>query len=177
MPSVDGAVTSNQTLIKWLPKLISVSQLLDATEDSKALKQQEGSTDATVCVAYQTKTDVKWKEQVQSFAGRTLEEAFALENLEWCQDVSRRQLGLRVLRKGEDPDVAQLAERIHTRVSGSAFDKTKFALCLMTEDETTWNVPRYIVVGLEWLRDALPHSGVAKAILATTAGADEAQTA
>jgi hypothetical protein len=46
-----------------------------------------------------------------------------------------------------------LHEAIHRRVR--TFDKTDFALALITADPAEWVGPRYIVEGLEWLRDQL----------------------
>ena len=51
---------------------------------------------ALVRVAYQRCTDVTWGQDTMALAGRTLEEAFALENLAWCQDVARKSLQLRI---------------------------------------------------------------------------------
>jgi hypothetical protein len=166
LPSVAGAVTSNQTLIKWIPKLTSVAELLVAEADKKQIVPAEGGSAPRVCVAYQTPIETKWGEAAATVAGRTLEEAFALENLTWTQDKERRHLGLRVPKGGEGKTIEEMAMLIHKRVSGSSFDKTRFALHLMTEDPNEWKVPTYIRVGLEWLRDALPHSKVAKALLA-----------
>ncbi len=52
--------------------------------------------DALVRVAYQCRPEVTWGEETRPLAGRTLEEAFALENLIWCQAKARKplQLGL-----------------------------------------------------------------------------------
>ena len=83
-------------------------------------------------VAYQCPTDVTWGGETLTLAGRTLEEAFALENLTWCQDKVRKPLQLRIA-KANEKDLATLAERIHKRVQAKSFGKTDFALALATQ--------------------------------------------
>ncbi|MCT6716566.1 hypothetical protein, partial [Staphylococcus aureus] len=39
------------------------------------------------------------------------------------------------------------------KVSRKGFDKTKFALAVLTENESDWHVPEYIHDGLIWLKD------------------------
>lgn len=144
-----GAVTSNQTLLQWLPKCDTVAMLWDATDDQKTQARSENS-EAIVRVAYQCRTDVTWAGETQALAGRTLEEAFALENLIWCQDIARKQLQLRIARSDEK-GLAELTRRIHRRVQAKSFSKTDFALALLAEDPTQWSVPTYIAEGLRWL--------------------------
>ncbi|WP_425431977.1 ATP-dependent nuclease [Halomonas korlensis] len=144
-----GAATSNQTLLQWIPKCDTVSALWDATDEQK-IQARTNDNDALVRVAYQCRTDVTWGGETLALAGRTLEEAFALENLEWCQDKDRRPLQLRIA-KAEEMDLAKLAERIHKRVQAKSFSKTDFALALLAEDPDSWSVPTYIAEGLSWL--------------------------
>ncbi len=150
MPSTEGAVTSNQTLISWLPGLLSVEELLAAPEDKKTQPPTDNST-AHVRVAYQTRQPVAWNGEESQLAARTLEEAFALENLDWVQELRRKSLKLRVITENDQRTLNDVVERIHKRVSGSGFKKTDFALRLMTEDQSAWNVPAYISEGLRWL--------------------------
>ncbi|MBM2765231.1 ATP-dependent OLD family endonuclease [Burkholderia anthina] len=144
-----GAVTSNQTLLQWLPKFGTVAMLWEATDDQKTQARSENS-EAIVRVAYQCRTDVTWAGETQALAGRTLEEAFALENLAWCQDIARKPLQLRIAKSG-NKDLAELTRRIHRRVQAKSFSKTDFALALLAEDSTQWSVPTYIAEGLRWL--------------------------
>ncbi len=144
-----GAATSNQTLRHWLPKCDTVASLWEATDEQKIQARMEGS-DALVRVAYQCRTDVTWGEETLALAGRTLEEAFALENLEWCQDKNRRPLQLRIA-KADKMNLTTLAERIHKRVQAKSFSKTDFALALLAEEPSSWSVPIYIAEGLRWL--------------------------
>lgn len=144
-----GAATSNQTLLQWLPKCGTVEALWAATADDK-IQARANHNDALVRVAYQCRTDVTWGEDTAALAGRTLEEAFALENLEWCQHKDRRPLQLRIA-KNDEKTLAELVSRIHKRVQAKSFSKTDFALALLAEDPTNWVVPEYIADGLRWL--------------------------
>ncbi|WP_175971143.1 ATP-dependent nuclease [Burkholderia sp. BCC0322] len=148
LPSIPGALTSNQTLIQWLPAKQTIAELLVATEDEK-LKQAAGGKGFRVRVAYQVATDVTWNGATVNLCGRTLEEAFGLENAAWCQDVTQRHLGLKLKSAPVTPDA--LAEGLHKRVGGKSFDKTKFALGVLTEQPSSWTVPLYIKQGLHWL--------------------------
>jgi predicted ATP-dependent endonuclease of OLD family len=148
-----GAATSNQTLLQWLPKCGIVEALWAATADDKT-QARANDNDALVRVAYQCRTDVTWGEDTAALAGRTLEEAFALENLEWCQHKGRRPLQLRIA-KNDQKTLAELVNRIHKRVQAKSFSKTDFALALLTEDPTSWVVPEYIAEGLRWLEAAI----------------------
>jgi len=148
-----GAVTSNQTLLQWLPKFGTVALLWDATDDQKT-QARSANSEALVRVAYQCRTNVTWAGETQALAGRTLEEAFALENLTWCQDIARKALQLRIARS-DNKDLADLTRRIHRRVQAKSFSKTDFALALLAEDPTQWSVPTYIAEGLRWLEDEI----------------------
>lgn len=151
MVHVAGAVTSNQTLIQWLPACSTIVDLLNATFVQRTqLRGEDGH--ALVRVTYQTLIDVTWSMAQTAMAGRTLEEAFALENLAWCQDVARSDLKLRV-RGSAGLTTEQLAERLHNRIKGSSFNKTDFALALLAQDPAAWTVPHYIADGLRWLED------------------------
>jgi predicted ATP-dependent endonuclease of OLD family len=148
-----GAITSNQTLLQWLPKCDTVAMLWEATDDQKTQGRSENS-EAIVRVAYQCRTDVTWAGETKALAGRTLEEAFALENLAWCQDITHNALKLRIARS-DNKDLTELARRIHRRVQAKSFSKTDFALALLAEDPTQWSVPAYIAEGLRWLEGEL----------------------
>lgn len=149
MVHIDGAVTSNQTLIQWLPGHTTITELLVA-DDASRTQFRTADGDALVRVTYQTGVEVTWGGNTVERTGRTLEEAFALENLDWCQEADRADLKLRV-RGGANLTLDQIAERLHRKIGGSSFHKTDFALALLAQDPTAWSVPRYIAEGLHWL--------------------------
>lgn len=147
LPNEPGAATSNQTLIKWLPGMLTIEDLRNAAEADKIHELQDG---AKVRVAYQTERAVTWNGATEHLCGRTLEEDFGLENADWSQAVARKPLGL-IVKGAANPN--ELAKSLHKKVSRKSFDKTKFALALLTENEDAWHVPAYISDGLVWLRD------------------------
>lgn len=155
MANVPEAVTSNQTLIKWIPGLTSIEDLLIAPQSARAPAPTTAAPER-VCVAYQTRQTISWRGSTLDLAGRTFEEAFAFQNLEWCQKEANRTLGLRVLtKKTPDPALVEIAEKIHARVKSSSFNKTSFALALMMSKDDSWEVPSYIQEGLDWLQQVL----------------------
>jgi len=149
LPSLAGAVTSNQTLRKWLPGLVSIKDLFEATAEAKSVALPD-VPNAEVRVAYQLPTRVNFGGQSEQLCGRTFEEAFGLENAAWCQVSERKDIGLRLRSQPANPKV--LAERLHSRVSGDNFDKTNFALGVLNH-KFDWLVPSYIKEGLVWLAE------------------------
>ena len=165
VPSEAGAVTSNQTLIKWLPRKLSIDELQAATDAAKTHEMDDG---AMVRVAYQLRRAVTCNGITEQLCGRTLEEDFGLENPIWSQDPARKQIGL-VLRPAPVTPT-DLANALRKRLASKTFNKTKFALGVMTEDIASWAVPTYITNGLTWLRlkvavegDGLPVEWAAEA--------------
>jgi len=144
------AVTSNQTLVQWLPGENHIENLLTATAENKT-QTYENSGSATVRVCYQTQVTVTRGEESLQLTGRTLEEAFAFENLVWSQDMANKDLKIRV-KSSDTPTLAVTTERLHKRIHGKSFKKTDFALALLTKDQEFWVVPNYIREGLEWLQ-------------------------
>jgi predicted ATP-dependent endonuclease of OLD family len=150
MTSEVNAVTANQTLISWLPQQQSIANLLAAQEADK-ISAIPNSDSAKVRVAYQLEVDVELDGQSAQLTGRTLEEAFGLENANWCQEEAQRDIGLRLKIAPENP--ARLALGLYTRVTGKSFDKTKFALAVLSRPSDQWRVPSYIKEGLLWLEE------------------------
>lgn len=150
MTTQDGAVTSNETLATWIPSIRPIADLLGLPDTDKCPPSRGNS--GHVRVAYETRQSVEWNGERDDRAGRTFEEAFALQNLAWCQDPKQAQLGLHI-RKAATMSLDQLHNAIHRRVK--SLDKTNFALALITANPAEWTGPRYIVEGLEWLRDQL----------------------
>lgn len=146
-----GAVTSNETLKQWLPRLSSIEELLAADDTVKAPVNADGSP-GLVRVAYQTNESVTWQGKSEVRAGRTLEEAFALQNLDWTQGNDGKHLGLKIAGAADLP-IKGLHGKLFKRVKG--FDKTKFALGVIATSDPTWKAPSYIVEGLKWLRGKL----------------------
>lgn len=172
---VGGAVTSNQTLISWIPKKRSMAELWEVTAKQKTLSLAEDSS-AEVRVAYQTKVSVTVGATTSLLCGRTLEEAFGLENADWCQAEANRSVGLKLKRAPSSPE--ELAEKLHDRVVGKNFDKTRFALEVLASGPLNgWKVPAYIAEGLTWLEAKVAHELEADAAIATEVATIEPTTA
>ena len=153
MVNTEGAITSNQTLIQWLPRKSTISELQSATIE-ECTQQRNENTGALIHITYQCQTDTIWHGETRSIIGRTLEEAFAFENLEWCQAPQQADLNL-IIRGNARLNFEQLTDRIHKKIKSSSFNKTDFALALLIQDPASWNVPKYIVQGLHWLQNEI----------------------
>ncbi|WP_208348948.1 ATP-dependent nuclease [Pseudaestuariivita rosea] len=150
-PETPDAVTSNQMLAQWLPGRQSIDELLSIEGCCKELPA-DLSRNGAIRVCYPgTVTLERNGEQIER-AGRTLEVAFAFDNLEWTQEFANRKLKLRVR---TPQNLADLAEKLHKKVHSSNYKKTDFALALLAKDPDAWNVPHYIAEGLEWLEATL----------------------
>ncbi len=150
-PETPDAVTSNQMLAQWLPGTNRIDRLLGADAAAKTIAADEFGLGA-IRVTYPCTVNLsRGNEQIER-AGRTLEVAFAFDNLEWTQEVSNRELRLRVL---NPQSLEDLAEKLHKKVHSSNYKKTDFALALLAKDPNSWNVPRYIAEGLSWLEATL----------------------
>lgn len=144
-----GAVTTNPTLLQWLPAKSLVAELLAVkTADRIQAPAKEGG--AHVMVTYQRPVNATWGTKTLELKSRTLEEAFAYENLVWCQKKEHRDVGLRWAKSSTMP-LEELAAKIHERVKSEGFKKTNFALGLLASSDTSWIVPTYIQEGLDWL--------------------------
>ena len=72
MVHIADAVTSNQTLIQWLPAHRTIADLLEATPERRTQVRFEDGQ-ALIRVTYQNQVDVEWRDATVRMAGRTLE--------------------------------------------------------------------------------------------------------
>lgn len=154
-PETADAMTSNQMLIQWLPGRERIEELLALPSVDKELLADANGLGA-VRVTYPCTVELNWNGETIYRAGRTLEAAFAFENLEWTQQYDNRDLKLGV--RGP-ADVVDLALRLHNKIHKDSFKKTDFALALLTKDPEAWTVPQYIAEGLQWLERSLGVAG------------------
>lgn len=150
-PETPNAVTSNQMLAKWLPGRNRIDELLSLNTCCKTLPADFVRKGA-IRVTYPCTVDITLDGETLQRAGRTLEVAFAFDNLEWTQAYENRELKLRV-RAPQSLD--DLLLRLHNKVKNGSCKKTDFALALLAKDPNGWTVPRYIEEGLQWLEDTL----------------------
>lgn len=144
-----GAITANQTLIQWLPGKLLIDELLAAGPNER-IQLPTVNGGAHVMVTYQCPVNATWGTDTLELKSRTLEEAFAYENLAWCQKKKHREIGL-YWPKSAAMSLEELATKIHKRVKSEGFRKTNFALGLLASTDTSWIVPSYIQQGLDWL--------------------------
>lgn len=150
-PETPDAVTSNQMLAQWLPGRSRIDELLGADVAAKTVAPDQFGLGA-IRVTYPCTVDLERDGEQIERAGRTLEVAFAFDNLEWTQEVANRNLQLRVR---TPQNLEDLAQKLHNKVHNSSYKKTDFALALLAKEPGTWNVPQYIAEGLEWLEATL----------------------
>ncbi|CTQ72752.1 ATP-dependent nuclease [Roseibium alexandrii] len=150
-PETPDAVTSNQMLAQWLPGRNRIDELLGADAAAKTIAADDFGLGAIRITYPCTVNLARGDEQIER-AGRTLEVAFAFDNLEWTQDAANRELRLRVR---APQNLEHLAQRLHEKVHSKRYKKTDFALALLAKDPDAWNVPQYIAEGLEWLEATL----------------------
>lgn len=146
----ENAITSNQMLRQWLPCINNISDLLQATDENKI----QNNETSLVRVAYQIPVNMTWDGVSAHRTGRTLEESFAFENIDWCQNAAQRDIKLRFPRNNEY-SLDLLVEKLHKRIKSNHFKKTEFALGLLMKNPDEWIVPLYISEGLLWLQDQL----------------------
>lgn len=148
---VEDAETSNNTLAQWLPRMKLIRDLIVASEEQKTQLCSRRNS-ALVYVAFQTPQEICWNGEKEKRAGRTFEEAFALENLDWCQHIDNKQvLGLRVITKKGKFTLKEIHERLFKKIKSQSFRKTDFALGILAASPDQWIVPKYIENGLAWL--------------------------
>lgn len=144
-----GAITANQTLRQWLPGKSLIDEILAAPAADR-IQSPLADGGAHVMVTYQCPVSATWGDDTRELRSRTLEEAFAYENLVWCQKQEHHEVGLRWAQSSK-MSLEVLAARIHKRVKGEGFKKTNFALGLLASSDSSWVVPTYIQQGLDWL--------------------------
>lgn len=130
-----GLLTSNQSLIKWLPAKSSIDDLLAATPESKLNDR--------VAVAYQI------PEVGKTDTGRSFEEAFILANasvLATTDEFANKS----AFENADGTRLDAAAIEVDSYERARAIDKkTDFAFDIL--QMSGWSVPRYIKEGLEWL--------------------------
>ncbi|MES2652980.1 MAG: AAA family ATPase [Bacteroidota bacterium] len=143
-------ITSNETLIQWLPKKTLISEIIACVEVEKI-------HDGKVRVAFQV------NEVGSSYYPRSFEEAFIERNKKLLtSEISILKDGKAIkkavknefsLLKRKTAEILNSENSFVLAPTGSKA-KTNFAFDVMSFDEASfgkWNVPFYIKEGLEWL--------------------------
>ena len=139
--SETGAVTSNTTLKDWLPRRMSIIDLLE----KDTLETQLESDNVRVC--YQIPED-------DGIAvGRSFEEAFIIANAEIFEKQASKTSHASKFR----PDKHRYYTAVEIReqsydIAGKITSKSDFAFDILMLDG--WKTPKYIEEGLKWLAQA-----------------------
>lgn len=145
-----NAVTSNPTLLNWHPKKETIEELLNVSYEDKVLTLGADAP-SLVRIAYQSQSTFSWNDNEVTATGRTFEETFAFENIEWVLHEDRRSLSIVPARfKPLAASASEIVKEIHNRVRSSSFKKTDAALELMLSTGE-WISPNYIAEALAWL--------------------------
>lgn len=132
-----GALTSNASL-KQLLGAATVAQLVALTPEQRS--NQDGSR----YITFQQDITVEDAGASMAMRPRTIEEAFAYQNFSRLRS-GEFQVGLAV-----PADLEQAYQEIYEHVKSDSFKKTDFAMTVLAS-KAEWEVPNYIVDGLQWL--------------------------
>lgn len=137
-----NAVTSNSTLLKWLPKKTLISELINCVDTDKYDSE-------LIRVAYQIKEDDS------DYVARSLEEAIINRNKDFFNSTYKSDVVDKLVKdsfsllQGKNLDLSPYD------LAPKPSEKTDFTFDLMVFNEVEasikWNVPKYIKESLEWL--------------------------
>lgn len=147
----EGAETSNATL-KNLFDIRTISELKNF-KNYTIVKE-----DAEICIKFQKPISTIYKEKNIEVFGRTFEEMFALENLEWTQKDEQKDLQL----VSEEKELENIIEDLYEIVNDNNFKKTDFAIALLEKTPSEWSTPDYIKEGLTWLKNKISKDAIEK---------------
>ena len=142
----------NETLRTWAPKVVGVDELLDLTEEQKAVVYP---SNYSVRAAYQLPTSVTFKSVTGEALAYTFEDALFYQNTGFFSGRPGTGLAGSFRRCiDEAADFADMTTRVREAIKDG--DKAAFALELLySEDIDKLAVPAYIDHGLRWLTEQL----------------------
>lgn len=160
-----GQISTNDTIISWVPGETSADKLWEATPDKKQI-QYENNPDASIRVAYQLPIMIKFSDNTEhELIPTTFEDALAYENF----SMFKKMTGLGVIKRlnaiFKNENVTQISQNIYDLIYGAkdktgkrtkGIDKAEFALQLLyNKDPQKITPPSYIAEALQWLEDSL----------------------
>ncbi len=160
-----GQISTNETIINWLPKQNSADTLWAASFEEKQVRY-ENNPDAFIGVAYQIPVKIKFSDGSEyELIPNTFEDALAYENFNMFKTL--KGLGtikkLRAIFKDENAD--KISTGVYKLIYGAkdendkrqkGIDKAEFALQLLyNKDPQSITPPSYIAEALRWLEDSL----------------------
>lgn len=137
-PISDNKITTNETLIQWLPKKTTIKDLASCTAADKIQDN--------IRVCYQTDEN--------GFIGRSFEESFINANKKLLLSEFIKNDGSKIIVKNRFSFLKSHLLENEIPTPSSSKVKTNFTFDIMSFDEETygeWKVPEYINEGLIWL--------------------------
>lgn len=145
----ENAITSNSTLIDWIPKKTTIKDLCECTSEEKF----DGEY---IMVTYQIKENDE-----RNYLARSLEEAIINKNLDFFRSsITQEDGSIKKIKSFFTLMNSHSSENLAVKTPWelrpkSSSSKTNFSFDLMTFNEKemrkNWEVPLYIKDGLEWL--------------------------
>ncbi|MBI1920247.1 MAG: AAA family ATPase [Geobacter sp.] len=132
-----NALTSNASL-KQLLGVSTVADLMALTTAHKASDEQSRY------ITFQQDIVVEENATNRVMRSRTIEEAFVYQNFDFLRG------GQLSIGRPIPPDLGEAYNVIYEHIASSNFKKTDFAMMVLSST-TDWQVPNYIVEGLQWL--------------------------
>lgn len=151
-----GQKSNNDTLKSWLPKLVEIDALLDATKAAKTI-ENPGDPLFALRVAYQCPVQIPLSDSgpLVTAYPYTFEDALAFENLTFFGSLQ----GVGLVRKFREAisnggTVEQIGKAMYEALRSGK--KAEFALdVIQAQQFDTLEVPTYIAEGLDWLQERL----------------------
>ena len=150
-------ITTNGTLINWLPQINTIDELLD-------LRQEKKINDSNlVMVTYQTPISIGINGIPTELLPRTFEDSLILTNYSaFLTNTSAGDYLPRVkeiLNRAKKP--SELSGQLFNEINSGSYKKAEFILELLFDaDPKTLNTPKYIADGLLWLSNTLEQSAI-----------------
>lgn len=136
--SIEELVTTNQTIIQWIPKKKKIRELVflkfeNLVYDKFAISYQRNFSETLKC-------------------GRTFEEAFIIENGKYIikNKTQLDSIKNKIKDSMSENDILKESYQIYKYIDSNK-KKSEFAFDLMYVDRESWDVPTYIKEGLIWL--------------------------
>lgn len=161
-----GQISTNETIINWVPKINNADTLWTATNDKKQIAYKH-NPETCVRVAYQAPVTIKFSDKTEhELIPTTFEDALAYENFLMFKTMKGNGAikKLRAIFKNENAE--KIAQGVYELIYGGidadgkrkkgSLDKAEFALQLLyNKDPKQIAPPQYIAEALKWLEDSL----------------------
>lgn len=141
LADLERLVTTNQTLIQWLPQKKKIKDLVFEKFDYKS--------NTPISVAYQTNL---YRSRTKLKCGRTFEEAFIIDNCKYIFE-HKKELGSiknNIKDYKNENEIFNKSYSIYSYIDDND-KKADFAFDLMYVHPDEWDIPQYIREGLLWL--------------------------